>query len=169
MRYVELKVPEGVTVKVDGTTVEVTGPKGSVKKEFKGRGLKISVENGKVEVDALDKALINTMKAHIRNLIKGVQEGFTKKMVIRYSHFPIKVSVKGNDLVIENFLGERVPRKAYILDGVKVSVKGQNLTVEGVDLEAVSQTAANIREATKIRNKDVRIFQDGIYPVLTEE
>ncbi|MBI2078742.1 MAG: 50S ribosomal protein L6, partial [Euryarchaeota archaeon] len=56
-------------------------------------------------------------------------------------------------------------RKATILPGVKVDVKGDQVTVTGIDLEKVSQTAANIETATHIRNRDIRVFQDGIYIV----
>jgi large subunit ribosomal protein L6 len=49
------------------------------------------------------------------------------------------------------------------LPGVKVTVKDRDIIVEGADLEAVAQTAANIEKATKIKDKDRRIFVDGIY------
>jgi large subunit ribosomal protein L6 len=80
-----------------------------------------------------------------------------------FSHFPIKNIVEGNHLVIQNFLGERAPRKADILPDVKVEVKAETITVSGVDKERVGQTAANIERATKVTNRDIRVFQDGIY------
>jgi large subunit ribosomal protein L6 len=66
-------------------------------------------------------------------------------------------------LTIENFIGERNPRKAKIMGDSKIIIKGDDIIVQGINLEDVSQTAANIQNATKIRNKDPRVFLDGIY------
>ena len=67
--------------------------------------------------------------------------------------------------MIQNFLGERYARKADILETVKVEVKAEIITVTGIDKEKVGQTAANIERATKVKNRDIRVFQDGIYIV----
>ena len=94
---------------------------------------------------------------------KGVTRGFTYEMKVVYSHFPIKATVKGSEFVIENFLGEKFPRRATILIGTKVEIQGDRVVLTGPDIEAVSQTAANIEQATKIKGFDPRVFQDGIY------
>jgi large subunit ribosomal protein L6 len=80
-----------------------------------------------------------------------------------YSHFPIKTSVDGNKFIIENFLGERAPRTALILDGVDVQVKGDDVVASGIDKEKVGQTVANIERATAVKRRDIRVFQDGVY------
>ncbi|HDM44934.1 MAG TPA: 50S ribosomal protein L6, partial [Candidatus Bathyarchaeota archaeon] len=99
----------------------------------------------------------------INNMIKGVTEGFVYKMKIVFSHFPISVRVDGDQVLIENFTGEKSPRRAKIIGDTKVTVKGDDIIIEGIDINAVSQTAANIQQATKIKNKDPRVFLDGIY------
>ena len=109
------------------------------------------------------KALTGTFVAHINNMIKGVTEEFEYKMKTVFSHFPIKTSVEGNEFVIQNFLGERAPRKAKILDGVTIEAKGDDITIRGIDKEKVGQTTANIERATIVRNRDIRVFQDGVY------
>ena len=109
--------------------------------------------------------MIGTFVAHINNMIKGVTEGFEYKMKTVFSHFPIKTSVDGNEFVIKNFLGERSPRRAKILDGVTVEVKGDDITIQGINKERVGQTVANIERATKVKKRDVRVFQDGVYRV----
>jgi large subunit ribosomal protein L6 len=65
--------------------------------------------------------------------------------------------------LIENFTGERRERRVKIIGDVKVKIEPDDITVEGANLEDVSQTAANIEQATRVRRKDPRVFLDGIY------
>jgi large subunit ribosomal protein L6 len=65
--------------------------------------------------------------------------------------------------LIENFTGERSPRKAKIAGDVQIKVQSEDVIVQGINLEDVSQTAANIEQATKVKKKDPRVFLDGIY------
>ena len=129
----------------------------------------IKIKNNIVELSCSksphrkEKALIGTFSAHIKNMIKGVTEGFEYKMKTVYSHFPIKISVEENEFIIQNFLGERSPRRAKILENVKVETIGDNVTVSGIDKEKVGQTAANIERAARVKNRDIRVFQDGVY------
>ena len=166
----EIEIPEGVTVTVaaEGNATTIKGSKGELSRAFRYRGVEVTVEGNTVVVykhlpRREHKAICGTYAAHIRNMMKGVSEGWTYEMKVVYNHFPIKTSVSGDTFVIDNFLGERHPRSATILSGVKVNAKGENVTIEGIDREAVSQTAANIEQATKIRGRDIRVFQDGIY------
>jgi len=107
--------------------------------------------------------MLGTIRSHITNMIKGVNEGFTYHMKIVYAHFPMTVKVAGNKVIIENFLGERYPRNAKIVGSSKVKVKGDQVTITGIDKEDVGQTMANLEQATKIKGRDPRVFQDGIY------
>jgi len=166
----EVEIPEGVEVTVEGNLVKVKGPKGEVSRELKYPGVKIFVEDGKVVVfkefpRKRDIAIARTFKAHIKNMVRGVTDGFTYKLKVVYSHFPMTVKVQGDEVLIENFLGEKNPRRAKILPGVTVKVMGSDVLVEGVEKEAVGQTAANIEQATKITKWDRRVFQDGVYIV----
>ena len=165
-----IKIPEGVTAKLDGRTLKVKGPKGELQRTLKLSRVEVKVEGGEIVIRCdlprrAEKAEVGTFASHVRNLLHGVQTGYEYRLKTVFAHFPIKTTVKGNDLLIENFLGERSARKATILPGVKVDVKGDQVTVTGIDLEKVSQTAANIETATHIRNRDIRVFQDGIYIV----
>ena len=158
------EIPEGVNVKVSGSTVEASGPKGKVARTFKMRGVKISSDGKQIKVDGQLMGA-NTVDAHIRNMLKGCKEGFAQKLKIIYAHFPIAIEIKGRDMLIKNFIGEKQPRKAKICGDAKVEAKGTDIMVSGASIEDVGQTVANIRQATRIRNRDSRIFQDGIYPV----
>jgi len=165
----EMIIPDGVQITLKGTTVIVQGPKGTISKKLSHPKINIAVNGNIVQISCSqsphkkEKAQLGTFKAHIRNMIKGVTQGYEYKMKTVFSHFPIKSSVEGNHLVIQNFLGERHPREADILENVKVEVKGETITITGIDKEKVGQTTANIERATKVKNRDIRVFQDGIY------
>lgn len=170
----EIEIPDDVEVEVHGEgrnrEVIVKGKLGEIRRVLDYHNVLISTEGKKVILKSIlpkrrDKAMLGTYSSHLRNMIKGVTEGFTYEMKLVYSHFPVTVKVEGDQVIIENFLGEKSPRKAKILDGVKVSVKGDTILVEGIDKEKVGQTAANIEQATRIVGLDHRVFQDGIYIV----
>lgn len=162
-------IPEGVTATLDDGNVTITGPSGSLSRDFVDAKVDIFQEGGGllIRVDLprrKEKAMAGTWKAHLNNMIKGVTDGFTYNLKAFYSHFPMTMSVKGNKLVVNNYFGERVPRTANILPGVDVKVqKKVEVVVSGIDKEAVGQTAANIERCTTVKNRDRRVFQDGIY------
>ena len=162
---IEVKIPAGVTVAVEGVKVTASGPNGSVVREFRGTVLDLKLEGDTLIVNGRGKAIENTVRAHLTNIFKGVTEGFTSKMRIRFAHFPISLEVKGKDIFIKNFLGERKARKTKVHGNAKVEVKGQEIFISSPDKEAVGQTVANIRKSTTVKGYDCRIFQDGIYPV----
>lgn len=163
-----IKIPDGVHVTLTGRTLKIKGPKGELSRTLKPSRVEVKVEGGEIVIRCdlprrAEKAEVGTFSSHLRNMVFGVQNGYEYRLKTVFAHFPIKTTVKGAELLIENFLGERSARRATILPGVKVDVKGDQVTVTGTDLEKVSQTAANIETATKIRNRDIRVFQDGIY------
>ncbi len=164
----DVEVPEGVDISLDKRQVSVTGPLGRLEKDFSHAPIDIRLEGKKITVevkwpDKQQAAVIGTVRSHIRNMIKGVQKGFTYRMKIVFAHFPINVKVEGNKVLIENFGGERRPRIAQVSGNVNVLVEGDDIIVKGLDLEKVSQAAAEIQRATRIKNKDPRVFLDGIY------
>ncbi len=159
-----MKMPKGSKITVDGFKVTVSGAKGSIVRDFSHPEVKISVKEDEVQVTG-QKAMANTVISHISNMANGVISGYEKKLKIIYSHFPIAVEVKGKQILIKNFLGEKQPRKAKIAGQAKVEAKGQQVTITGISKEDVCQTVANIKSATKIRNRDSRVFQDGFYIV----
>jgi len=166
----EVEIPDGVTVTIQEGVITVEGPKGKLERRLEHPKIVIEKTDRTVVIKSefargKEQALVGTFASHIANMIKGVTDGFVYQMKVVYSHFPMKVSVKGNELVIENFLGEKHPRKAKLYGDVKVNVKGDTVTVEGINREEVGQTAANIEHATRVKNRDIRVFQDGIYIV----
>ena len=164
-----IELPEGVSASLDGITLKVNGPNGNLEREYHSSTLKLMVESDKIVVQVdlprrKDKALAGTWNAHINNMVKGVTSGFTYNLKALYSHFPMTLKQEGNELVVNNYFGERVPRRAKILPGVKVEIKNKvELVVSGIDKELVGQTAANIERCATVKNRDRRVFQDGIY------
>ncbi len=165
-----LSVPDKVSVQVDGRTVKVKGPLGALSEDLSHLPVSMRVDQGTVLFETKwprkrEIGMLGTAVAHVRNMIRGVTHGYRYDLRTVYAHFPvtIKVDDKTKVLRIENFTGEKTPRFAKILEGVKVVVKGEDISVEGVDLKSVSQTAANIQDSTRIKEKDLRVFLDGIY------
>ena len=166
--YKTVKIPEGINVELRDNVLTVSGPLGKVSRRFYHPKIKLELRDSSIIIKSeyarkRERATILTWASHIENMFRGVKEGYEYQLKVVYSHFPVKVYVKGDELIIENFLGERVPRRAKILEGVKVTVEGNLIKVWGIDIEKAGQTAANIELATKIKNYDRRVFQDGIY------
>jgi len=170
-----VNIPDGITVTVEGGSVRVSAGKVVLVRRLSYPRVSLAVEAKEVRIRCelpkrREKAIVGTYAAHVRNMIEGVSKGWLYRMKIVYSHFPMKPSIKGKEFVLENFLGERHPRRAAIRgDDTTVKIEGDQVTVQGPDLEAVSQTAANIEQMTRIKGFDPRVFQDGIYIVAKAE
>jgi large subunit ribosomal protein L6 len=163
-----IQVPDNVNITLDGKKVNVKGAKGSLKRDFSFATVAIEGDGKNIRIWAKwprkkEAALVGTIASHIQNMITGVTKGYTYKLKIVFSHFPISVKLQGKSILIENFTGERRARSIEIIGDVKVKIEPDDIIVEGIDLEHVSQTAANIEQATRVRNKDPRVFLDGIY------
>jgi len=166
----KLAIPEGVQIAIDGRKIKATGPKGTLEEEFGHLPVQFAVEGQTIRVYApwakkREVALVGTALAHVKNMIRGVTSGFTYKLKIVYAHFPvtIKVNEKEKKLTIDNFTGEKTARVVKIVGSAKVKLASDEIHVQGVSLSDVSQTAANIQYATRIPDKDQRVFLDGIY------
>ncbi len=163
-----IEIPEGFKVEMEGMDLEISGDGDSLKKMFNSPLVDIDITHESIILktngdDRKSKAMIGTYRSHIKNMIKGLQEGYTYKLQTVYAHFPMNVKVSGNKVIIQNFIGERAPRNIKIMEGVSVSVDDDEVTVTGNDKEKVSQTAAMIEQGCKKGKRDPRVFQDGIY------
>lgn len=161
-------VPDGVSVNMNRHMLVVDGPKGRAIKSFRKIPVGIDVGTDSISLRAAgsrkrDYATLNASRSLIRNLCEGVVEGYTVKMKIVYAHFPVTIRVDADRVLIENFQGERAPRIAHIQGATRVDAKGDDVILTGHVLTDVTQTAANIQQVTRIKNKDRRVFLDGIY------
>jgi large subunit ribosomal protein L6 len=166
----QIEIPDGVSIAVDGNTVTVKGPKGEATRTLSYPELEIRKEDSYLVVNSkLDRkrqrAMVGTLAAHIGNMIVGVTRGYEYRMKVVYSHFPIQLKAASDELIINNFLGERKARSAKILPGTKVEIGKDEVLITGINKEHVGQTMANIEQATRVRGFDIRVFQDGVYLV----
>jgi len=162
-----LEVPEGVKFQAANGTITVEGPKGKLTRtmdpklsiKLEGTTATLSVKNASKR----EKTLIGTFKAHFANMLNGAKEGFTYRMKVCSGHFPMTVVVKGDELIIKNYLGEKVPRTIRFKPGVEVKVEGDIVVITSPNRELAGQTAASIEKLARRADYDKRIFQDGIY------
>jgi len=182
MRYIHseetLEVPENVKVSIKSRLVTVEGPRGKLVKDLSHLAVNFSVlKPGVIGIEIhhgnrKNVATLRTVRTLINNLIIGVTKGFKYKMRYVYAHFPINVNVDKNaetgnwEVEIRNFIGEKIVRRVVMAPGVEVEIsKNQKdeLVLFGNSLEGVSQSAADIQQICKVRNKDIRKFLDGLY------
>ncbi len=163
-----VQLPEGVTASLAGRTLKVKGKLGEASKNFEKVNINLALEGNSVKLSPFsekrkDNVIVNTAISHINNMVTGVTKGYTYRLKVVFAHFPISVKTKGDEVHVENFVGERSPRVAKIVGGCKVTIEGDDVIVKGVSVEDVGQTAANVELATRIKRKDQRIFLDGVY------
>jgi len=175
-----IPVPEGVTVTIKNRKVTVTGPRGTLARDFQHLRIDLAVDKTKKSSSVRAElwfgnraslACMRTVLAHISNMIKGVTVGFQFKMKYVYAHFPINlvISKDAKTVEVKNYLGEKKERTVQMLgdtvaklskdiDGTK-----DEITVEGSSLDDVSQSCANIQQIARVKDKDIRKFLDGVY------
>jgi large subunit ribosomal protein L6 len=173
---IEVKIPEGIKAEIKGSVIEVTGPLGTNKRRMSDKFLTIKKSGETLVIEGIKNkklakkgvAAENSFAKELKNDMAGVTKHFEAKMKIVFAHFPISIEIKGNEVKINNMIGERAARISKIVGNTKVEVKGQDIRVYGTSLDDVGQTAANLRSVVKIRDKDSRTFQDGIYHSIGE-
>ena len=164
----KIKMPEGVSANFEGEMLLVKGPKGENKKQFRDVFVKIIVEEDEIIVFAENatkrqKRIVGTFNSHIKNMVKGVTEGFIYKLRICSGHFPMNVTCNNGEFVVKNFNGEKIPRSYKLVENVNVKIEGTDIVVDGTSKEDVGQVAGSIEGLTKRPGFDTRIFQAGIY------
>jgi large subunit ribosomal protein L6 len=165
----DIEIPSGVSASIEARRLRLEGPQGRVERKIP-MDIIIEQKEGKLIIKhpratKKEKKIINSFKAHVMNMLEGVQRQFIYRLKICNVHFPMTVSSEGKNLIIKNFLGEVRERKAEIIDSVHVKIEKDIIEVQSPDKEKAGQTAANIERATWIRMRDRRVFQDGIFLV----
>ena len=163
-----VKIPAGVQVELSGSEVRVSGSGKSGSRHFRSTDVHLKRDGSNLEVWAASgrrniRAEAKSIATHIHNMLNGLGKPYEYRLEIVYSHFPINASVKQGYVEISNVGGAKHPKKARILGETKVEIKGKDIIVKGHDKEAAGQSAANMEQRTRIKGKDMRVFQDGIY------
>lgn len=166
--FQKIEIPKGVEANIERHSLTIRGPVGENKKKFDVGKLVFEKKDNQIIIGTekatkKEKKIINAIAAHIKNMMKGVQKKFEYKLKIVFSHFPISVEIKDKEAMIKNFLGEKTPRKMKIKQDVDIKINGGIITVNSVNKEAAGQTAADFEKVTRIKTRDRRIFQDGIF------
>jgi len=164
----KIEIPEGVNITIEKNKLKVEKNGLSNEKTFDLKNISLEKKDkeiiiGNKKSSKKEKRSINTITSHIQNMIKGLEKSYEYHLKICFNHFPITVEIKGNEILIKNFLGERYPRKIKIEKDVNVKVDKEFITVTSHNKEIAGQTAANLEMITRIPNRDRRIFQDGIF------
>lgn len=162
--------------------VEASYEDGIIKVEKDGQEVEKELEHAQIDVETNDevvfstdsdkktvKSIVKTFQRHLENMLEGLESDHVYRMKGVYAHFPMTIKQQGDEIHIENFMGERAPRVIEIMDGVEISINGEDLELRGPDKDKVAQTAARIEQACKKGNRDPRTFQDGVYITEVEE
>ncbi len=163
-----IKIPEGINVDVAKGIMTVRASKKEIQRKFKYKQIILAADSNHIKISSKrnmkkEKTIIGTIKAHIKNMINGVKEPYKYTLKICSGHFPMNVSVSKDEIIVKNFLGEKIPRVLKLKKSVDVKIEGDIITIESVDKELAGQVAADIEQLTRRRNYDTRIFQDGCY------
>ena len=162
----KLEIPAGVEVKEENGIVTVKGPKGELTTKL-AQGISVKIDGNTLEVlreNDLYKPMHGTINANIHNMIVGVTHGFTKELEIVGVGY--RFALKGNAIVIS--AGYSHPVEMQIPNGIKVeSPSNTELTITGFDKELVGEFAANVRKVRQpepykgkgIRYKDEHIIR----------
>jgi len=145
----EIQIPKGVEAKKDGAIFTVKGPKGTLTKTFRD-DITITINASTITLntnrnDKFSKSLWGTYASHIKNMIKGVETPYQKKLILEGVGF--KSEVKGKEIVFA--LGFSHPVVVKIPDGLTVTAEKNNITVTGIDKELVGSFTAMVRALKK--------------------
>ena len=165
----EIEVPGAIHIKHEGSVLHLKhGEKETTR--ILHPLIIVSIEGNKIILTSrknrkVEKRIMGTFVAHIKNMIEGLEKDFMYKLQVVNVHFPMTVTYDKakHELVVKNFLGEKNDRRITLASGVNVKVNKDIIEVESHDIEKAGQTATSIEKGTRVRNKDRRIYQDGIF------
>ena len=140
-----ITIPQGVTVKVEGTTVTVSGPKGTLSTEIN-QNITVTIKDNELTLTRSNDEFKNfhgTANANITNMITGVTEGFTKGL--ESIGVGYRFNLKGNTLVVT--AGYSHPVEVVIPDGIEAECPSNTeLVLTSADKQLLGEFAANVRK-----------------------
>lgn len=144
-----IQIPQGTEVSISNGVFRAKGPKGELVKEFKD-DVAVTIENNTVTFapknsTPFSRALWGTYSSHVKNMIKGVNEAYSKKLVLEGVGFKSESDGK----VLKLALGFSHPVLVPITEGLTVTAEKNIITVTGIDKEMVGQFTADVRAMKK--------------------
>lgn len=163
-----IQLPEGFDAEYEDGVLELELDGETVSKKLEHPLVHVEIDSDEISFEAQSnrrnvESVEGTFRGHVKNMVEGLENGHVYKMKGVYAHFPMTISQQGNEVHLENFMGERADRVIEVMDGAEVEIDGEDLTIRGSDKEAVAQTAARIEQACFKGDRDPRTFQDGVY------
>ncbi|VVB78787.1 50S ribosomal protein L6 [uncultured archaeon] len=165
----EIEVPSNINATLTKEEIIMKKDNEEVRKKLN-KKIKVELQGNKIILGSdkstkKEKKLFGSMIAHINNMIEGLNTKFKYKLQVASVHFPVTLThdKNTNELIVKNFLGERKERKIKLIPGVDIKINKDIIEVESASIEKAGQVAADIEKGTKVRNRDRRIFQDGIF------
>lgn len=167
--YFEIEIPEGIVATLENNILTMKKDTKELKRKID-RVVTTKIEGNKItltikKAKKFVKREFGTARSHIKNMVKGLTEGFEYELEICNVHFPMTVTYDKAkaEFIIKNLLGEKAPRIQKTTGYVEVEVKAPKIKLKSYDLESVGQIAANLEKVSRIRNRDRNKFQDGIF------
>ncbi len=151
--FQKIEVPEGVEATLEGNLLKVKGPEGENERIFKMNSLNFEKKDNEIIIGSKkatkkEKKMINTITAHIKSMIKGVQEKFEYQLKIGFSHFPITVDIKEGEAIIKNFLGEKMSQDV-VADALNMIRNAKNAGKESIDVKRISKVLIEVLKIMK--------------------
>ena len=155
--------------------VTVRGPRGVLVRDFKHASVEMSVAHngrklfvGTWEARRKQSSCVQSIIAHVQNMITGVTKGYQFKMRLVHSHFPMTVDIPDtkDSISVCLFIGKKHRHTINMYPGVSIEMNPElptELIIRGNDLEKVSTNCAQIHQSLKCHDKDLRKFLDGIF------
>src|SRR3989344_3896080 len=134
-----IEIPEGVEIEIYGNMLKIKGPEGENSRKFNTNKLIFEKKDEKIIIGSKkatkrEKKMMNTIAKHIKNMISGIQKKFKYKLKACFSHFPISVVIKDNELAgqsaadIEKITSIRLKDRRIFQDGIFITNKaGKNI------------------------------------------
>lgn len=169
-----IKVPEGCSMRLDGKVFTFEGARGSVVEDCTRYPLTFDIYQDDIRMrlwhgKRKEAALILTVESLLKNAIKAATVGFAYTLKAVYNHFSINLEIRedGKVLLVKNFLGEKNIREFRMrgVARVRLDERKDTFVIEGPSLKDVSQSAGTISNDCKPKNRDSRVFLDGLFVI----
>ncbi|OYT33891.1 MAG: 50S ribosomal protein L6 [Candidatus Aenigmarchaeota archaeon ex4484_52] len=168
----KISIPDNIEASLANNILKISGKSGQLSRNFFSSSVDLKIQNNEIIITSSkdkkkQKAIIGVWKSIIKNMIFGANNYFEYKLKIVCTHFPMKVKLEDNKLIVANYLGEKGIRTLELLNNIDIKIEKQNdkeyVIIKDIDKEIAGLYAAKIERLCRPNKKDRRVFQDGFY------